>query len=266
MKRISSFVPDASALLKLEVGELAGILLVHLNSCKQGECTAVQNGLVGKSNFFEGDRRGKQEEYPGRQSDVDLALREAWAFLESAGFLVNKDHGWQFISRNGKLITSTDEFAAYFKDQPQKQTPVLASQGVYVPGDEYGFYRDLSALVQAATSDVLIVDPYLEEDLFNLYVSKISPVTTVRILSNRIGANVETVTRKYSTNRSIQLRSSPDIHDRVVFLDLRGWVIGQSIKDAAKKKPTYMVELNEPSLTSARNAHATIWAAAAVIV
>ncbi len=52
----------------------------------------------------------------------------------------------------------------------------------------------------------------------------------------------------------------------MVFLDQRGWVIGQSIKDAAKKKPTCLVELTEPLLALARDAYEKIWKDAKSII
>jgi hypothetical protein len=146
------------------------------------------------------------------------------------------------------------------------QLPEEEIKGVYQPGEEYDFYRDLSLLIQTATHDVFIVDAYLDEQVFNLYVSKVSDTATVRILSNKIGTNVESVARMYAKRRSLALRSSTAIHDRAVFLDLRGWVIGQSIKDAAKKKPTYMIELEDPSLTASRDEHNKIWATATVVI
>ena len=145
------------------------------------------------------------------------------------------------------------------------QLPEGEIKGVYEPGDEYDFYRDLSSLIQAATRDILIVDAYLDEQLFNLFVSKASGSAMVRILSNKIGANVETVARMYAKSRPLEMRSSAEVHDRAIFLDQRGWVIGHSIKDAARKKPTYMIELSEPSLTIARDVHNGLWAAATVI-
>ncbi len=146
------------------------------------------------------------------------------------------------------------------------QLPEEEIKGVYEPGDEYAFYRDLNSLIQTATNDILIVDAYLDEQVFNLYVSKVPNTAAVRILSGKIGANVETVARMYAESRPLELRSSADVHDRAVFLDQRGWVIGQSIKDAARKKPTYMIELSEPSLTVSRDVHNQIWAAATVII
>ena len=146
------------------------------------------------------------------------------------------------------------------------QLPEEEVKGVYEPNDEYGFYRDLSSLVASATNDILIVDAYLDEKVFNLYVSQVPDATAIRILSKKIVPNVETVADMYAKSRPLELRSSGSIHDRVVFLDQRGWVIGQSIKDAAQKKPTYLIELNEPSLTATRDIHNAIWAKSKVII
>lgn len=121
-------------------------------------------------------------------------------------------------------------------------------------------------MVAATVKEMFIVDAYLDEQIFNLYVSKVPNHAMVRILTNKIGPHVETVARMYVKNRPLELRSSPDGHDRVVFLDQRRWVIGQSIKDAAKKKPTYLVELNEPMLTASRAAHEKIWAGATAVI
>ena len=146
------------------------------------------------------------------------------------------------------------------------QLPEEEIKGVYEPGDEYAFYRDLSSLIQGASREVFIVDAYLDEQLFNLYVSKVPNGTPVRILSNKIGANVETVAKMYSKSRPLALRSSAAIHDRAIFVDQRGWFTGQSIKDAARKKPTYMIELDEPMLTASRDIHNAIWKDATVII
>jgi hypothetical protein len=139
-------------------------------------------------------------------------------------------------------------------------------QGLYEPGEDYAFYRDLSFLLLAASRDILIVDAYIDEKVFNLYVTKVSSSATVRILSNKIDYNSQTVARMYVNNRPLEMRSSADVHDRTIFIDERGWVIGQSIKDAARKKPTYLIELNEPLLTAARDVHQRIWTSAKVIV
>jgi len=146
------------------------------------------------------------------------------------------------------------------------QLPEEEVKGVYGSGEQYDFYRDLSSLVATVTTEIFIVDAYLDEQIFNLYVDKVPATATVRILSsNKIGTNVETVAKMYAKRRRLELRSSADVHDRAVFLDQRGWVTGQSIKDAARKKPTYLIELEEPLLTAARDIHNRIWAAATMV-
>jgi len=145
------------------------------------------------------------------------------------------------------------------------QLPEEEIKGVYESGEQYAFYRDLSSLIVTATQNIFIVDAYLDEQVFNLYVNKVPGGASVLILSNKIGANVETVARMYAKNGLLELRSSGDVHDRAVFLDQRGWVIGQSIKDAARKKPTYLIELDEPLLGAARDIYNRIWAAATIV-
>lgn len=145
------------------------------------------------------------------------------------------------------------------------ELPEEETKGVYQPGEEYAFYRDLSSLIESATHDVFIIDAYLGEKVFNLYVAKVPASVTVRILSNNVGANVETVAKMYARSRPLELRSGAGVHDRMLFIDQRGWVSGQSIKDAAGKKPTYLIELDEPLLNAARDIHDRIWAAATVI-
>lgn len=139
-------------------------------------------------------------------------------------------------------------------------------KGAYDAGDEYSFYRDLSGLIAAATRRIFFIDAFLDEQLFNLYVSKAPTTVSVRILSKNIGLNVEVVGNKFASSRPLELRSSTRVHDRVIFIDQRGWIIGQSIKDAAKNKPTYLVELNEPILTATENAHTQIWEQATSVI
>jgi hypothetical protein len=54
-----------------------------------------------------------------------------------------------------------------------------------------------------------------------------------------------------------------DVHDRVVFADERCWVIGQSIKDAAQKKPTYIVELDAEPM---KRIYEDIWSRSQLVI
>jgi hypothetical protein len=144
--------------------------------------------------------------------------------------------------------------------------PSQGVRGTYQAGDAYEFYLDLSSLMVAGTREVFIVDAYLDESVFNLYVDKVAAGTCVRMLTSNVGKNVIAIATLYSKGKPLQLRSSNGIHDRAVFIDGRGWLFGQSLKDAAQKKPTTMIELSLSTLTLFRDAHERIWAAATVLV
>jgi hypothetical protein len=115
--------------------------------------------------------------------------------------------------------------------------------GVYEAEDPFSFYKDLKALLRRASAEVFVVDAYVDVSLFELYLGDIS-APKIRLLSNQISPTVKAVANIFAKSHSnFELRSAQSLHDRVVFIDDRCWVIGQSIKDAAAKKPTYMVEI-----------------------
>jgi len=141
-----------------------------------------------------------------------------------------------------------------------------AIKGAYDAGDEYAFYKDLKDIMAQAKADIFIVDNYLDTEFFELYVAVVKPGITLRIMTNQLKGNLEAVAKKYATSHTIELRSSPHVHDRHVFVDDRGWSVGQSIKDAARKKPTYMVELSAGLVPTIRRIYEDIWTKATVVV
>jgi uncharacterized protein (TIGR02391 family) len=139
-RQLSSFVPNASDLLALEVEELAGVLLAHLNSYEGMAGNSVyQNGLLSQSNFtraHEQTGHGQKPEYGDKQKDVNRALMEAWAWLEREGILIrdpNQPAPWFFISRRGQRMRSQQEFEAYRKASllPKSQLHPLIAAKVY---------------------------------------------------------------------------------------------------------------------------------------
>lgn len=144
--------------------------------------------------------------------------------------------------------------------------PQPASKGAYAAGDEFEFYKDLKNIVAAAAKDILIVDNYLNTEFFELYVEPVPAGVSLRILTDQLRGNLLAVAKKYATRGNFELRSSPDVHDRHIFVDGRGWMVGQSIKDAARKKPTYMVEIGTVLVSSVQKIYEDIWTKATVAV
>jgi hypothetical protein len=136
--------------------------------------------------------------------------------------------------------------------------------GSYEPGDEYQFYRDLKTIVGFAASSLFIIDNYLDSQLFDVYMETVSPSVGIRVLTNQVPDSLRIVAEKYAKRGNFEMRSSKDVHDRVVFPDDRCFVIGQSIKDAARKKPTYIVE--HSGAAAMKGIYEAIWTSASVVV
>jgi uncharacterized protein (TIGR02391 family) len=110
MVAIRELLPDPEDLLALDVSELAGVLLEHLNSFDD------YDGLH-HYNFFNDLRNYPPYEKPDNR--VNEALMEAWDWLLYEGFLAKRgDDGTRagtFITRRGRRIKSKDDFEVYRK-------------------------------------------------------------------------------------------------------------------------------------------------------
>jgi hypothetical protein len=135
--------------------------------------------------------------------------------------------------------------------------------GSYDAGDEYQFYKDLKTIVGFAATELFVIDSYLDAQLFDIYMENLSPSVDVRVLTNNVDEKLRLIADKFARRGGFELRSSRDVHDRVVFADDRCWVIGQSIKDAATKKPTYIVE--HSGSAAMRAIYVSIWSDANVV-
>jgi hypothetical protein len=111
MLTISSLVPNPEDLLALEVEELAGILLMHLNSREDG------GAGLNHYNFFNDFRSNPV--YPRHKDKVNLALMEAWDWLANEGFLAKRGDDYSragmFVTRRGQRMKSREDFAAFRK-------------------------------------------------------------------------------------------------------------------------------------------------------
>jgi uncharacterized protein (TIGR02391 family) len=165
-RSLSSLVPKADDMLSLEVEELAGVLLVHLNSYEGLSGNSIsQHGAISHHNFFLSltpTSSLTQPEYGDRQPEVNQALMEAWAWLQSAGLLVERASsggGWFFVSRRGKQIMSRNDFDAYRKASllPKDQLhPMIASKvyPAFLRGDYdtavFQAFREVEVAVRTA--------------------------------------------------------------------------------------------------------------------
>jgi hypothetical protein len=151
-----------------------------------------------------------------------------------------------------------------------KELEILAPEeqktGVYRAGDPFSFYGDLTQILRTAAYRVLIVDAYFGREIFDLYLDLIPSNIAINVLvgdKSPTKASVIAVAKLFKSNRpKFELRESGLLHDRIVLIDNRCWVIGQSIKDAAHQKPTYMIEIADPEI---RQTYNQVWSNSPIV-
>jgi hypothetical protein len=147
--------------------------------------------------------------------------------------------------------------------QLEFRLPKSEVKGAYAPGEEYEVYKDIRAILSKAKATIFIIDPYLDRGIFELYVDGIDRSIQIRVLTNNLPGDALTVASKYAAGGNLQLRTTKSIHDRAIFADDRVWLAGQSLKDAAKQKPTYLIE-HDGTLMSLL--YEDIWNKASVLI
>jgi hypothetical protein len=166
-------------------------------------------------------------------------------------------------------VQRIDKFEANLRGsiaELEASLPEPEVRGAYDTGDEWAFYKDVKEVMTTAKTNIFIVDNYLNTEIFELYAVAVQPGVAFRLLTNQLKGNLEAVARKYAASHSVELRTGLDVHDRHIFVDDRCWTVGQSIKDAAKKKPTYMVELSVGLVPTMRKIYEDLWSKALVVV
>jgi hypothetical protein len=146
----------------------------------------------------------------------------------------------------------------------------INSDKVFGPGALYDFFKSFRELILSANKSLLIVDPYLSIDVFDKYVQEVPTSVAVRLVAgtekqyfNPLVLAVEAFNQSYKT--AIEVRQSLNLHDRVIIIDGGPvWVLGQSIKDAAKKSPTYLAPLDSEMANLKRKHYERIWDEASV--
>lgn len=168
--------------------------------------------------------------------------------------LIGKPNYVQIVSTISKVI-----------HELEIKHPQSEKKQVYAAGEAYDFYSDFKTVVLSAKNHVFLIDPYINEEVFDLYVKKLSIEVTCKVLLGNTNNNLKTVIQKLhaSPNHNVEVKTSKGMHDRVAFIDDNAcWLIGQSIKDAAKKKPTYFVELPEELVHEKLAYYSELWSSA----
>jgi hypothetical protein len=173
------------------------------------------------------------------------ALVTRWKPLEASAFRLSCDFLGSFAStRSGHVA---EIFGTLHRAVADLELSIPSStQQAFGAGAMYEFFKALNAAVSSAQKSLYIIDPYMDDGIFDAYLSSVQSGTSVRLLVRDFSAKVKPAAEKFVAQYGtpLEVRKSKALHDRVVFVDgSECWVLGHSIKDAAALKPTYLAPL-----------------------
>jgi hypothetical protein len=113
-------------------------------------------------------------------------------------------------------------------------------QEVFIPkGEVYTAYRTIRDIMLQGRTEILVIDPYVDEDLLDMFAG-LDPSVKVRVLTEHLKGGFKLGYRKLLQQRGgIEVRCSTQFHDRFVVLDGQAcYQIGGSINHAGAKATT----------------------------
>jgi len=177
-----------------------------------------------------------------KEMDADgNAIARAFARAENK-IKVHKENGEVFyeILKPGRDFIKNSLVNADSTDENEK---------IYPKNSRYDFYSDIKQIFSVTNNELLIVDSYMNDDVFDTYITNLpKDILTnlnIRILTNpnTPKGNFRTVVNMFKSQHSkFEVRESDDCHDRALFADSHAWVFGQALK-AAGNKPTYLIKI-----------------------
>lgn len=113
-------------------------------------------------------------------------------------------------------------------------------------GAVFDYFDEVRKVMGAAQTELFFVDPYLDSEFASRYLAQVPPSIRIRLLGRKgipsLLPAVELMRKQ--TGITIEVRSSPTLHDRFLFVDGRtGFQSGASFKDGAKTAPTTFTEV-----------------------
>lgn len=118
----------------------------------------------------------------------------------------------------------------------------------FEPGKQFDYFDEIRKILEGATSDVFVVDPYAGAEFIGRYLPHVKNGVAVRMLVEnqitQVKSAAEMFTAQYGT--AIEVRKSKNMHDRFIFIDRREcYTSGATFKDGAVKSATLITQITD---------------------
>jgi len=184
------------------------------------------------------------------------ALVSRWNPAEASAFKLASDFLGGFASTRGSNVARILGTLHRAIADLELRLPTNGAQA-FGPGAQYDFFKALNAVVSSAQQSLFVIDPYIDDEIFDTYLSAVPSGVSVKLLVEKYSAKVQPAAQKFIAQykTSLEVRRSKSFHDRVIFIDGNEcWVLGQSIAHAAATKQTYLAPL-PPEIAALKLTH-----------
>ena len=182
-----------------------------------------------------------------------VTTEPVWGYITRAR-LVDVTDGRVTVTRLGKVVLDAAEEREFLATQPED---------VLLSADDEWALGDVLRVVRAA-GPCLFVDPYCKEPQLNelaRHTETARVLIGTRVASEPFDLTLENI----RAPRSLELRISPNIHDRYVIPDdAQVLVLGTSLTGTGKSKPSVLVHLGDALSGTIRQVHEELWTRATV--
>jgi hypothetical protein len=158
--------------------------------------------------------------------------------------------------------------------QTELEAPV-SLQGSFIPaGGSFDAFSAVGKVLSQASTDVLLVDPYMDDKILTDFVPLAAEGVSIPLLSDEatyksiLGSAVARWKTQYGRGRPVEARLSHPkaLHDRSIILDRKkAWILTQSFKDLAARSPATLSLLDADSASLKIGAYEDIWSKSRVI-
>lgn len=146
-----------------------------------------------------------------------------------------------------------------------------ALQGSFIPpGNTWDAYSAITRVIQTDCNDILVIDPYLNADIFLHYAPHTGARSGLRCLTAQRGQNhpgLVAAAAKWQADPQAQAKSvevryadSALLHDRLIILDRKEvWLVSQSFKDIAKRSAASVTKADAELAQMKASHYEEIW-------
>jgi hypothetical protein len=144
-----------------------------------------------------------------------------------------------------------------------------AVQGAFVAaGDAFDAYNALAKVLSSARSDLLIIDPYMDEKVLTEFGALADACVHMRLLADRhsVKATLQPAVQRwitqYGNDRPLEARLAGPrtLHDRLIIVDRSdAWVLTQSLNAFASRAPASIVRSDAETAALKVAAYDDVW-------